>query len=52
MGTTGVRVVGEESRNNERRPALDEYSRYLRETIAGCWGDDDPLVGDPMGRRR
>jgi len=30
--------------------ALDEYARYLRETIAGIKGaDDDPLVGRPAG---
>ncbi|MBC7835426.1 MAG: DUF885 domain-containing protein [Phycisphaerales bacterium] len=31
--------------------ALDEYAKYLRETIAGLKGEDeDPLVGDPIGR--
>ena len=32
--------------------ALDEYSKYLREEIAGQHGkDDDPLVGDPVGEQ-
>jgi hypothetical protein len=31
--------------------ALDDYSRFLREDIAGLKGkDEDPLVGDPIGR--
>lgn len=30
---------------------LDEYERFLRETVAGQRGEkDDPLVGDPIGR--
>jgi len=30
--------------------ALEEYSKYLREEIAGLKGkDEDPLVGDPIG---
>lgn len=30
--------------------ALDEYARYLRETVAGVRGAaDDPLIGDPIG---
>lgn len=33
------------------RGALDEHAKYLREEIAGQKGDDDdPLVGDPIGR--
>src|SRR6185436_1852694 len=35
---------------DEARKALDDYSKYLRETIAGLKGEDeDPLVGDPIG---
>lgn len=31
--------------------AVEEYARFLREEIAGQKGrDDDPLVGDPIGR--
>lgn len=31
--------------------ALDDYAKFLRETCAGLKGaDDDPLVGDPIGR--
>jgi len=31
--------------------ALDDYARFLRETCAGIkGGDDDPLLGDPIGR--
>ncbi len=30
--------------------ALDEYAKYLRESIAGLHGgDDDPLIGEPLG---
>ena len=30
--------------------ALDEYAKYLRESVAGLKGaDDDPLVGEPVG---
>lgn len=30
--------------------AMDEYSKFLRETIAGLKGEaNDPLVGDPIG---
>ncbi|MBK6942103.1 MAG: DUF885 family protein [Planctomycetes bacterium] len=37
--------IGEVSR------ALNEYARFLREDVAGLRGrDDDPLVGDPIGR--
>ncbi|MCC6951462.1 MAG: DUF885 domain-containing protein [Phycisphaerales bacterium] len=33
------------------RGALEEHAKYLREEIAGQkGGDDDPLVGDPIGR--
>ncbi len=32
------------------RNALGEYSKYLRETVAGIKGQpDDPLIGDPIG---
>jgi uncharacterized protein (DUF885 family) len=31
--------------------ALEEYAKHLREKVAGLKGeDDDPLVGDPLGR--
>src|SRR5205085_25401 len=31
--------------------ALDDYAKYLRETCAGIKGnDEDPLLGDPIGR--
>ncbi len=31
--------------------ALDEYAKYLREEVAGSKGkDEDPLIGDPIGR--
>jgi uncharacterized protein (DUF885 family) len=31
--------------------ALDDYAKFLREELAGIKGaDDDPLVGDPIGR--
>lgn len=31
--------------------ALADYEKYLRETVAGVkGGDDDPLIGDPIGR--
>lgn len=31
--------------------ALSDYARFLREDVAGLRGrDDDPLVGDPIGR--
>lgn len=30
--------------------ALEDYGKYLRETVAGLKGeDDDPLIGDPIG---
>ncbi len=30
--------------------ALDEYAKFLRETVAGVKGEpDDPLIGDPIG---
>lgn len=33
------------------RKALEELAKHLRESIAGLKGeDDDPLVGDPIGR--
>jgi hypothetical protein len=33
------------------RRALDEYGRFLRETVAGQRDrDEDPMVGDPIGR--
>jgi hypothetical protein len=33
------------------REALEDYAKLLREEIAGLKGeDDDPLVGDPIGR--
>lgn len=33
--------------------ALDDYARYLAETVAGVKGrDDDPLIGDPIGREK
>lgn len=35
----------------EAGAALDDYARFLREDIAGLKGkDDDPLIGDPIGR--
>lgn len=35
----------------EASSALDGYAKFLREEIAGQKGkDDDPLVGDPIGR--
>jgi hypothetical protein len=31
--------------------ALNDYARFLREDVAGLHGqDDDPLIGDPIGR--
>ena len=37
--------------HEEASKALDEYARYLRETIAGEQGKpEDPLIGDPIGR--
>lgn len=34
------------------RKALGEYSKFLRETIAGIKGQpDDPLIGDPIGEQ-
>jgi hypothetical protein len=33
------------------RQELEQYEKYLRETVAGIKGkDDDPLIGDPIGR--
>ncbi len=33
--------------------ALDDYAKYLAETVAGVKGeDDDPLLGDPIGREK
>jgi uncharacterized protein (DUF885 family) len=33
------------------RQELEQYEKYLRETVAGVKGkDDDPLLGDPIGR--
>ncbi len=33
--------------------ALDEYAKYLAETVAGIKGaDDDPMIGDPIGREK
>ncbi len=33
--------------------ALDDYAKYLAETVAGIKGkDDDPLLGDPIGREK
>lgn len=35
------------------RKALNDYAAYLAETVAGAKGeDDDPLVGDPIGREK
>lgn len=35
----------------EASRAIEEYAKYLREDIAGLKGkDEDPLVGDPIGR--
>ena len=37
--------------NEEAARALDEYAKHLREEIAGLKGkDEDPLLGDPIGR--
>ncbi len=34
------------------RDALNDYSKYLRESVAGVKGnDDDPLLGEPLGRQ-
>jgi len=36
--------------NAEAQTALESYSKFLREEIAGLKGEDeDPLVGDPIG---
>lgn len=36
--------------NDEASRALEEYSKFLREEIAGLKGkDEDPLLGDPVG---
>lgn len=36
--------------HDEVGAALDDYARYLRETVGGFHGgDDDPLVGEPIG---
>lgn len=36
----------------EANKALDDYAKFLRETIAGLKGEDeDPLVGDPIGEK-
>jgi hypothetical protein len=33
------------------RQELEQYEKYLRENVAGVKGrDDDPLIGDPIGR--
>ena len=33
------------------RPELEGYAKYLREEVAGLkGGDDEPVVGDPIGR--
>ncbi len=33
--------------------ALNDYAKYLNETVAGIKGkDDDPLLGDPIGREQ
>ena len=35
----------------ELSEALEEYAEHLREKVAGLKGeDDDPLIGDPLGR--
>jgi uncharacterized protein (DUF885 family) len=35
----------------EASAALEDYAKFLREDIAGLKGhDDDPLIGDPIGR--
>jgi len=35
---------------NDASGSLDEFSKYLREEIAGLKGkDEDPLIGDPIG---
>ncbi len=37
----------------DARGALDEYANYLSGTVAGTTGgDDDPLIGDPIGREK
>ncbi|MBX3377272.1 MAG: DUF885 family protein [Phycisphaeraceae bacterium] len=36
--------------HEEAAKALDDYAKFLRETVAGIKGeDDDPLIGDPIG---
>lgn len=36
--------------HEEAQQAIGDYARYLRENIAGLHGgDDDPLIGDPIG---
>ena len=35
---------------DDAHKSLEEYSKYLREEIAGLKGkDEDPLVGEPIG---
>jgi hypothetical protein len=37
----------------DARGALNDYAKYLAETVAGVKGkDEDPLLGDPIGREK
>ncbi|MGI8602336.1 MAG: DUF885 family protein [Verrucomicrobiales bacterium] len=37
---------------NDANTALEEFTKFLREEIAGLKGrDEDPLIGDPIGRK-
>ncbi len=37
----------------EAQREMEQYAKYLRESIAGIKGEpDDPLVGDPIGREK
>jgi hypothetical protein len=42
-----------ESPHAKASTALEDYAKYLAETVAGIkGGDDDPMIGDPIGREK